>query len=94
VFTRHYYDEQNKEDEMGGTCSTLEDEKFYAVSLGKPEKKRPVRKRRRRWRIMIRKQDVRMWLARNQVAGSHEWGQISRLAERLSASEGLYAKWS
>jgi hypothetical protein len=48
-------DNQNGENEMGGTCSTYGGEKrLYKVLVGKPEGKRPLERPRRRWEDNIK----------------------------------------
>jgi len=50
-FTRYYSDNQIKEDEIGGACSTRgKDEKVCSILVGKPEGKRPLGRPRCRWK--------------------------------------------
>jgi hypothetical protein len=43
-----------KEDEMGGACSTNGEKNAYRILVRKPEGKRPLGRRRRRWEDNIR----------------------------------------
>jgi hypothetical protein len=49
---------QIKEDEMGGECSMNgEKRNAYRIWVGKPERKRPLGRQRRRW-----EDDIKMYL--------------------------------
>jgi hypothetical protein len=50
-----YLNDQVKEDEMDGVCSTHgEKRNAYRILVGKPERKRPLGKPRHRWEDNIR----------------------------------------
>jgi hypothetical protein len=62
-FSNYYYssveDDQVKEDEMSGECSTNGEKRYtYRIFVGKPEGKSPLERRRRRWANNI-KMDLR-----------------------------------
>jgi hypothetical protein len=50
-FTKYYYGDQIKEDEMGVTCSTHMEKtrNSYKMFVGKAEGKRPLVRRKCRW---------------------------------------------
>jgi hypothetical protein len=55
-----------KEDEMGSACSmNREKMNAYRILVGKPEKKRPLGRARRSWKVLLRwileKQDGVIW---------------------------------
>jgi hypothetical protein len=55
LFTKHYYGDKIKENEMGGVCSAhAETRNSYKICLVKPEGKRPLRRSRRRWEDNIK----------------------------------------
>jgi hypothetical protein len=43
--------DQIKENEVGGTCGTHRRGGVYRILVGKPERKRPLARPRRRWRL-------------------------------------------
>jgi hypothetical protein len=50
LLAKYYWGDQIKKNEMSGTCSTQEKRRgVYRVFVWKPEKKRPLGRRRRRW---------------------------------------------
>jgi hypothetical protein len=61
-----------KEDEVGRTYSMGEGRGFYRVLVGKPEGKRPLGRRRRRW-----KDNIKMDLRQIGIDGAN-WIQLAQ----------------
>jgi hypothetical protein len=56
-----------KEDEAGGTCGTLGEERgVYRVLVGRPEGKRPLGRPRRRW-----EDNIKMDLRETEISGAN-----------------------
>ena len=61
LLTKYYSNDQIKKNEMGGYVERMEKRNdAYRVFVGKPERKRPLGKCRRRWKNTI-KMDLKKW---------------------------------